>query len=461
MDRERQSDPTREPVEVRAGDLRSRTWAGLEELATEGRWGTLADLLVTLASDEPTLEIAEEAVSLLIGRGRIVGLAGALQTRQRLPLLMRLVEAEVGVRLWDVHAYELEALAREVGRTERADWKLWVTALTAEHHLSWGDLSAFTIASAALSGCDEDDDRAFARLGRGKLHRILAIGGIYLSGGQDTAASDAGLATTVELFEAAGDSDEVLATRVLCSFVRAMVRRECAVDQIVIAERVVHEAGALGSDRLGDYLVIQAWISALAWELESVHAALEAFDADEGWRPAYQEAMRDAVGLAIDVVEHAQSPAELGARLRLVGAGVHGSTILMIGIRNYLAGLFADEGLPRLARHAAPDLEDLAGRMAALTTADVRTLQARVHLLEKPGSDSVEAFEAALDEFARSATRRPAAVVALRGALSCLRVGLDDSARRLAERGLADLPAPAERTRWEQHYVDAVEHLLR
>lgn len=435
-------------------------WRGLEEMVVAGKWGALADLLVTLASDSATLEMAEDAVKLLAGRGRIVGLGGALQTRQGLPLLLRLVEAEVGVRLWDVHAYELEALGREVERIDRTDWHLWVTALTAEHHLTWGDLSAFTIASAALGACDPEDDRPFARLGRGKLRRILAVGGIYLSGGQDSASADEALAETVALFEAAGDPDEVLTTRALCSFVRAMVRRECAVDQIVIAERVVHEAGALESDRLGDYLVIQAWIATLAWELDAAHAALAAFDADKGWRPAYQEAMRDAVGLALDIVEHAQGPAELGSRLRFVGAGVHGSTVLMIGIRNYLAGLFADEGLPRLARHAAPDLEDLAGRMARLTTADVRTLQARVHILEKPGTDSVEEFEVALDVFARSATLRPTAVVALRGALTCLRAGLGDSARRLAERGLADLPAPADRTRWERHYADAVAELL-
>lgn len=438
-----------------------RTWRGLSEMVAEGRWGTLADLLVTLASDPSTLEIAEEALGQLIGRGRIVSLAGALQTRERLPLLLRLVEAEVGVRLWDVHAYELEALAREVDHTGRSDWRLWATSLIAEHHLSWGDLSAFTIASSAVAATDLDDDRPFALLGRAKAHRILAVGGLYLSGGSEAAPADIAMAETVALFEAAGGPDEVLATRALCSFVRAMVRRESAIEQLVVTERVVHEASTLESDRLGDYTVILAWIGALAWELDAVRAALAAFDADASLRPAYLDAMRDAVGLVVDIIEHNQEPAELGARLRHVGAGVHGSTVLMIGIRNYLAGLFADEGLPHLAREAAPELEDLAGRMARLTTADVRTLQARVHILEKPGTDSVEAFEAALDEFARSSTLRPTAVVALRGALTCTRVGLEDEARRLAARGIADLPAPAERTRWESHYAASVEHLLR
>lgn len=430
-------------------------------MVARNRWGALADLLVTLASDSSTLEIVEEVLSLLVARGRIAGLAGALQTRERLPLLLRLLEAEVGVRCWDVHAYELEALARDVDDAARDDWKLWVTALIAEHHLSWGDLSAFTIASSALGAVDRGDLRPFALLGRAKLQRILAIGGFYLSGGNEAVSADAAMAETIAVFEAAGSTDEVLGTRALCSFVRAMVKRESAIEQIVLTERVVHQASALESDRVGDYTVILAWIGALAWEFDVVHAALAAFDADSRPRPAYLEAMRDAVGLAVDIVEHIQEPAELGARLRQVGTGVHGSTVLMIGIRNYLAGLLADEGYPHLAREVAPELADLAGRMARLTAVDVRTLHARVLILEKPGTDSVEAFEATLDEFARSSTLRPTAVVALRGALTCTRVGLDESARRLAARGFADLPARADRTRWESHYADAVEDLLR
>lgn len=433
----------------------ARTWMGLEEMVADGRWGTLADLLVTLASDRETLGMAEEAVGTLVGRGRIVELAAALQTRQSLPMLLRLVEAEVGVRLWDVRAYELDALAREVEAEGRSDWSLWITALVAELHLSWGDLAAFTIASTALGDATTLDDRPFASLGRAKLRRILAIGGLYLSGGVDTTAA-AAFAETVAEFEAAGDADEVLATRALESFVLAMVRRESAPGQIVVTERIVHEAAALGSDRLGDYLGIQAWIGALAWELDTVHAALEAFDSYEGWRPTYQVAMRDAVGLAADIVEEVQEPAELEARLARVGVGVHGSRVLMVGIRNYLAGLLADAGLAHLARLVAPELDDLAGWMGRLTAADVRTLEARIHILEKPGPDSVEAFEVVLDDFAASATLRPTAVLALRGALTCARVGLHDAARRLAARGCADLPAPAERTRWEAHYVDAV-----
>lgn len=435
-------------------------WKGLEELVADGRWGMLADLLVTLASETSSLGVAEEAVGMLVGRGRIVGLAAALQTRQGLPLLLRLVEAEVGVRLWDVRAYELEALAREVEAEDRADWSLWITALVAEHHLSWGDLAAFTIANSALAAEDSVDDRPFARLGRAKLRRILAIGRLYLSGGVDTVDADDAFADTVAEFNAAGDPDEVLATRALGSFVLAMVHRDSAPAQIVVTERVVHQAAALGSDRLGDYLGIQAWIGALAWEFDAVHDALDAFDAYEGWRPTYQVAMRDAVGLAADIVERAQGPAELEARLRHVGTGVHGSRILMIGIRNYLAGLLVDEGFADLARIVAPEPDDLAGRMGQITTADVRTLQARIHVLEKPASDSVEAFEEVLDEYRASARLRPAAVLALRGALTCSHVGLVDPARRLAARGCADLPAPAERTRREAHYADAVAHLL-
>lgn len=445
---------------VARDSARQRSGMGFEEMAAEGRWGPLADLLVTLASDNSTLGVAEEAVGMLVGRGRIVGLAGALQTRQSLPLLLRLVEAEVGVRLWDVRAYELDALAREVERERRADWSLWITALVAELHLSWGDLAAFTIASTALGDAGPVDDRPFARLGRAKLRRILAIGGVYLTGGADADRAGAAFAETVAEFDAAGDPDEVLATRALKSFVLAMVRRETAPAQIVVTERIVHEAAALGSDRLGDYLGIQAWIGALAWELDTVHAALEAFDSYEGWRPAYQVAMRDAVGLVVDIVEQAQAPAELEARLRMVGIGVHGSRVLMVGIRNYLAGLLADDGLAHLARLVAPELDDLVGRMGQITAVDVRMLQARVHILEKPGSDSVEAFEAVLDEFATTTTLRPSAVVALRGALTCSRVGLDDAARRLAARGCADLPAPADRTRWEAHYAAAVAPLL-
>lgn len=55
---------------------------------------------------------------------------------------------------------------------------------------------------------------------------------------------------------------------------------------------------------------------------------------------------------------------------------------------------------------------------------------------------------------------RPTAVVALRGSLTCMHAGLEDAARRLAARGFADLPSRADRTRWESHYADAVEHLL-
>jgi len=439
-------------------DKARRTWAGLTVMVDEDRWAMLADLLVELASDESTEVVAEEAIGFLLGRGRVVALTEALRTRQGLPLLLRLFEVEVGVRLWQIRSYEIEALRAELDQTGRRDLWLWATALAAEHYMWLGDLSAFTIASAALAAADLDDERLFARIGRGKLRRLLAIGGLYLSSGtEDSSSSDIRAAALAE-FEAAGCTDEIVATEVMYSIALSMMRRQDADAQVPSVRRAAESLGELGSDRYGDALLCWAWLATLAWDLPATATALAEFDEFEGRRPASLVEMRELLGLALDIVSGTATHFELLMRLRHLAARRLWPTVLLEGMSLYVVGLLLDTGITDLVHEVGPELLDEQG-IGHVTHMDRLTVRARMRILEKPGTDAVDEFEAVLDQVEARGPARMAAVVALRGAADCGRSGLPDAAGRLLERGSSALPAEGDLTARELHYLELARSL--
>ncbi len=426
-------------------------------LGSQGRWDELASALAAALDDSEARADAEACLQDLLSRGEIRGLYGGLtaggeRAGQARPLVLSLFEADAGVRLWDRPSFELETLRPAVTECgDRVDLQLWYSAITAEHYLMQLDLSAFAVAQAALQGAEAGDGRYFARVSRGRLLRMLAIGSLIAGAGGNAEEVASLRERAVAEFVAVGCAEEILATDTILGLARAMVQREDAAECAAALEELTRQARQMGTDRAANVVLAAAWVSLLAWDPNGVRAALGEIDTvTTGLAPVLAD-MRDMLVACVQIVEEG-SGGSIASELPDLVARTSRRSLLVGGVAIFLAGLLLDVGLWELAGEVVPD-EILGAPLPAVSHLDAATVRARLRVLREPCEEAVAAFESTVESGARFGSERSLAVSLLRGARDCERVGLVDAAGRLRARGLAGLPEAGRRTARESYYA--------
>lgn len=400
----------------------------------------LPALLVELASDESTVDQAEALVCDLLATGTLEPLRRALADRPDLPLLVRILFADAATRTASCSPEQVHELYTEVNRDGRPEWRLWISAISADFSLWRGDLNGVVVAQAALIGAEEHDRGPLHAIARGRLRRLLGLATLLAGFGMREASDDM-VAKAISDFESAGCVEEQVITRGLFATVLVLLEGDPKNEHIPVLRECVDRLLALGSDRVLLAWVALGWTSGVNFDFATVRDCLAELDAvPDG---AVWPILRHFVSVLRAVLQlHANGPspdvvaAVLAEFRELNSSLVAGPTAAM-----YVANVLLDAG----AVDAAEETMAIAGlpdpSISAVTSLFRREIECRIALFRAPGPDTVAAIEAMAREQAAEGEERLAGEYLMRCAWDCVRAGLTEDAARLRERGEKWVPA--------------------
>jgi hypothetical protein len=425
-------------------DVRGRT----QELLSSGGHAEVARWLVELAGHDHALDDAETIVCEVLARGALEPLRQALAGQDGLPLLVRILLADAATRTARCSPDEVHELFTEVSRDGRPEWRLWISAISADFSLWRGDLNGVVVAQAALIGADEHSRGRLHAIARGRLRRLLGLATL-LAGFDMRAESDELVAEAQADFARGECTEEAVITRGLFATVLVLMEGDPAGELIPQVRSVVDELLDLGSDRVLLAWVALGWTSGVSFDFATVRECLTALDAaPEG---AVWPILRHFVSVLRAVVElEASGPTPQVVKTVVAEfQALNSSLVAGPTAAIYVAGVLLDAG----AVDAAAEVMEVAGTpdpsVKHVSGLYRRGIELRIDLYRAPGPATVAAIEKAGVEQAEWGHERIAGEYLLRCAADCRRLGLDADADRLVAIGEPWVP-PSRRPLWDR-----------
>ncbi|MBI2703975.1 MAG: hypothetical protein HYX32_01605 [Actinobacteria bacterium] len=394
---------------------------------------SLADQLVRLAADEDTMAEAEALVCGLLAAGSLEPMRKVLDGRDDLPLLVRVLLADAATRTASCSPEEVHELFCEVNQRGRPEWRLWISAISADFSLWRGDLNGVAVAQAALIGAEEHDRGPLHAIARGRLRRLLGLATLLAGFGLRDAADDL-VASAQADFEEAGCAEEQAITRGLFATVLILMEGDPGHDRIPLVRESVEELLAMGSDRVLLGWVALGWTSGVSFDFATVRDCLAELDAapDGAVWPILRHFV-SVLRAVLDLNANGPTPgvvATVLAEFRALNSSLVAGPTAAI----YVAGVLLDAG----AIDAAVEVMEIAGppdpSISGVTGLYRREIDARIHLLQSPGPAAISTVEAVATE-QKLHDARLAGEFLLRCSWDCIRAGLTDDGERLRARG--------------------------
>lgn len=410
-------------------------------LLVQNAYDELADRICALAAsrDEADLDAAEEIICELLSTGTLEPVRSRMAGRNDLPLLARILVADAATRSANCSPEQVHELFAEVNREGRPEWRLWISAVSADFSLWRGDLNGVTVAQAALIGAAEQDRGALYSIARGRLRRLLALATL-LAGFGMRRESERLVEEAIQDFDCAGCIEETAITRGLFATVVMLIDGDP--DDVLIPQirEAVDQLLAIGSDRVMLAWVGLGWTSGVNFDFSTVRDCLAEIDAAPAG--AVWPILEHFVAVMRAVMEmHSSGPTPdvlstvLSEFRTLNDSLVAGPTAAL-----YVANVLVDAG----AVDAAEEVLAIAGQpdpsISNVTTLIRQGLDLRIQLLRSPGAATVSAIEAMASEKVQRSTDRLAGEYLLRCAWDCIRVGLTEDGARLRARGEVLMP---------------------
>lgn len=431
--------------------------AETRQLIARRAYGELAERLVELSRDPDQYDDAEELVCELLSTGTLEAMRSVLGDQDDLPPLARILITDAATRTASCSPEEVHELMMEVNRDSPPQWRLWISAISADFSLWRGDLNGVVVAQAALIGAEEHDRGALHAIARGRLRRLLALATL-LGGFSMRSASEELVAKAMADFESADCVEEQVITRGLFATVVMLIEGDP--DDLFIPQirEAVDQLLALGSDRVLLAWVALGWTSGVNFDFVTVRDCLAEIDAAP--IGAVWPILRHFVAVMRAVLAlHADGPSpDVLATVLEEFTALNSSLVAGPTAALYVAGVLLDVG----AVDGAEEVLTIAGppdpSISNVTALIRRELDLRIALLRAPTPVAVAAIEeAAADKVARG-EERLAGEYLLRCAWDCVRMGLTDDATRLRAAG-EELVPPGRRSAPIGIGIERAEHL--
>lgn len=369
--------------------------------------------------------VAETALACL-ARGRLEGLRVVLADEaDLLPLPVRVLLADADVRAGTATDTSLRHLSEELDNADvPRSWRQWMAAIRAEYHAFAGEAAGMGVAFTALGAVDSDPGDLLGRMACARLRRLVGIVGYFLS--NDKAESKAAFEEASAELAAICQSDEALVTIGIGTYARTIDEDAGSLlDGLADVRDALVE---LGSDRVCMLDYALAWTAYFAGDMDGLADCLEL------WGDRTRVSLPTVFGRGMDVLEAilAVIAGDAGADALAEAAALAATDPRTSGFALTAADALLDEG------HAAlvPDL--LPPSFSAFWESsgkalEIREILARLHLLSEPSDGAVAELHAVVEQWAAQGDEVRAGLLAIRGAIDCLRVGRRSDAARLVE----------------------------
>jgi hypothetical protein len=427
------------------GQMANSLEAQTRTLIRQRSWSALAAQLVEAAaagdegSENDELAPAEAIVCELLAHGTLEGVRAALEGRDDLPLIVRILSVDAATRMARCSPEDVQALFTEVTRDGGPELRLWMSAVSADFSLWQGDLNGVAIAQAALIGAEEQNRGPLYAIARGRLRRLLGLAAL-VGGVAMRRLSEEMMAAALTDFESAGCTEEQVVTRGLFATVNVLVEGDVDGVRIPQIRAALDGLRELGSDRIVLGQLALGWTSGVNFDFRTVAECLEAIDADDA--DAVWPILRHFVSVLRAILElHANGPepAALETLVRefraLQTSVVAGPTAAL-----YVAAVLLDAG----AVDTAEQIMAIAGphdpMLDSVSTLIRREVEVRIELQRRPGPEAMAAIEALTQERIDRGQLRFAGEFLLRCAWDCVRLDRHDDAERLRAQGEQLLP---------------------
>jgi len=404
------------------------------QLVANRNYAEVASRLIELAGDSERYDDAEELVCALLATGTLEPVRDAMPPATELPLLARILVTDAATRTASCSPEEVHELMVEVDRDSPPQWRLWISAISADFSLWRGDLNGVVVAQAALIGAEEHDRGALHAIARGRLRRLLALATL-LGGYSMRSAAQELVAKAMADFESASCIEEQIVTRGLFATVVMLIEGDPDDRFIPQIREAVDQLQEIGSDRVLLGWVALGWMSGINFDFVTVREALAQIDAASVvtvWpiMRHFVSVMRAVLALHVDGPE----PEVLAALLEEF-RGLNSSLVAGPTAALYVASVLVDVS----AVDAAEEVLSIAGppdpSISNVTSFIRRELDLRIALLRAPTPVAVAAIEEATTDKVARGEQRLAGEFLLRCAMDCERVGLLEDSTRLRGAG--------------------------
>jgi hypothetical protein len=399
---------------------------------TESSEPTTRPTIAWTASDDRALAV--------LRRGRLLELEDELRgcAAADVPMGERLLAMELAMRTGRARLPDMDRLRIDVRATGRIDHQAWMASLLALHAFWRGEYACFQYAAVELESLEDETELSpLGLVGRGRLRRLVATGMYMGAHGFGIERADVLLAAALADLGAAGARDDLIVTRLIGAAYGSFAHLERMAGLRPSVRRLADELVQMGSDRRSYGKLVVAIMALCAHDFEEARVALDEAD---GMGPPVSPDEVVTVRMVSMLYNLMTVPSHRAAEaFAAAAAHFRTSTGLLGGNAARLASILADYGVTEGARHVSPPLES-AGSQSLLVEFDIRTVHARLDILEGGGPEALAKVNALLDDLDANGLPGRCARVAQSAARDCARKGLKDAADELRARALASAP---------------------
>jgi len=400
---------------------------------------------------------AEIDVFKLLARGQLSRVRESVRRidpRDR-SVLLRLADVDAENRMQAISLHQLDGLEFELTDLVNAggpDFRPWLAAIRAEHFLLWkSDGVGLIIAGTALN--DFPDGLILSEhllVARGRLRRIQAVW--HLFAGSPSAATEARAMLELALADLsrAGWEEERLLSVVWFTSLWTVISWEDVQTAGHVLAETIDRLHALESPYLAVALVTSAAVAFIAGDIGGALAALDRAHKETVVAfPNIVNVISSEIETFRSLLANGPTPETLqqlsGTADDFRSGLAHGAASMLVEAALISADLGHHDVSAELAARA-----ELCADLTPFGPLDRRALRARLTIASGEPEAGVHAIKDLRRDQHRVGLHRRAAVVALRAARDCARVGAVDASDELRALAIDDLPAnTSEWTLWE------------